>query len=313
MASADDRARYLAALFPRQLGRIEFRPLPSGEHLWVAHRDLAGVEQAVREIAWRRENLYVGVAARGPENNGTFENLIALEVGFADCDWKTTPEAEVRKRLGEFPFIPTMVVNTGGGIHPYWGLLDPLMLPEDAPVARRLLRGLALKFGGDLEVGEPTRILRIPGTPNYKYDPPRLVWLESCHPERRYLVDDLLQFLPEEEAAPPGQSFVVPESIAPGSRHGTLYKLARSLKLKGFAQAEVLAAVRIANERGTPPLDDAEVVRQVDKAMRRADRPRLTSETDEPPARTDAEFESARATELVPFDPPASTAWKTFR
>ena len=85
-----------------------------------------------------------------------------------------------------------MIVSTGGGAHVYWGLLDPLLLPADEQVARRLLRGLAMKFGGDLEVGEPARILRPPGTRNLKYSPARLVALELCVPERRYLADDLL-------------------------------------------------------------------------------------------------------------------------
>jgi tetratricopeptide (TPR) repeat protein len=53
-----------------------------------------------------------------------------------------------------------MIVASGGGLHVYWQLKEPMVLPGDARAAKTLLRRLASYFGGDLASVEPARILR---------------------------------------------------------------------------------------------------------------------------------------------------------
>lgn len=101
-------------------------------------------------------------------------------MAFTDIDFSTTPEAEARVALGSFPLHPTLIVASGGGLHAYWQLKEPLVLPDQADTAKTLLRRLALFFMGDLASAEPARILRVPGTWNRKsaYPTPRPVKLE---------------------------------------------------------------------------------------------------------------------------------------
>ena len=63
------------------------------------------------------------------------------------------------------------VVVIGG--HPYWLLTDAIGLWVDTASTRALLRRLAHAVGGDICAAEPARILRLPGSQNHKYDPPR--------------------------------------------------------------------------------------------------------------------------------------------
>ena len=115
------------------------------------------------------------------KTTGALENCAELHALFIDLDFKDVPEAEARVRLGAFPLHPTMVVASGGGLHAYWLLKEPLVLPDEADTAKTLLRRLAHFFGGDLASAEPARVLRVPGSWNVKatYDPPRPVVLEA--------------------------------------------------------------------------------------------------------------------------------------
>lgn len=89
--------------------------------------------------------------------------------------------------LDSLPIAPSIVVGSGGGLHAWWVLEEPLRLdaPESFAVAHRLAdrwRGLcryqAIKVGADLDpVADLARMLRLPGTLNHKYQPSRLVTL----------------------------------------------------------------------------------------------------------------------------------------
>lgn len=148
--------------------------------------------------------------------------------------------------------------------------------------AREVLRALARAVGGDLQAAEPARVLRLPGTLNHKYDPPRAVTIEVLEPERRYTSQTLLTALPllrsegtsaTSGAITPHGPFSLPETINDGHRNDTLYRLARSLKAKGLSASAIAAAVRAENTaRCVPPLDDAEVEGLVSHALSQADR-----------------------------------------
>ena len=223
------------------------------------------------------DNLYVGVAARRDATNGKLENCTTLGAVFADVDFKQTLEAEAREALAAFPVPPTMIVHSGGGLHVYYALREPLDLITDEPRARALLERLAVYLRGDPSAAEPARVLRVPGTLNRKpeYGTPRPVLLELCEPDRRYNPSELEEWLPPVAAPAPGAGFhTTTEPVREGQRHRYLFRGARSLKSKGFSPAVVLAAVRVENvERCAPPLPDAEVVRQVDSAFAQTDRP----------------------------------------
>ncbi len=74
---------------------------------------------------------------------------------------------------------PSAIVQSGGGLHIYWisrEALDPADWALYAGGLKQLLLGNAIKCDSGLTT-DIARILRVPGTFNYKYDPPRAVTL----------------------------------------------------------------------------------------------------------------------------------------
>jgi predicted P-loop ATPase len=81
--------------------------------------------------------------------------------------------AALRRKVG-LPG-PSAVVNSGGGLHIYWLSKTPLLPHEWHPYAnglKQLLLANNFKFDPTC-TGDIARILRVPGTSNHKYDPPK--------------------------------------------------------------------------------------------------------------------------------------------
>jgi predicted P-loop ATPase len=120
-------------------------------------------------------------------------NVVNLKAIWVDIDVGNTP-AEPDKHYHTIPEawaainkfridnqLPrfSAVVKSGGGLHVYWTSKTPLHPNAWQPFAEGLKQGL-LKDGIKCDAGLTTdsaRILRIPGTLNHKYNPPRLVEL----------------------------------------------------------------------------------------------------------------------------------------
>lgn len=77
---------------------------------------------------------------------------------------------------------PSVVVDSGGGYHCYWMFRDSVVI--DTPVQRETMRKMqaawVVLMGGDTSAKDLARVLRVPGTYNYKYDPPRPVVFVWC-------------------------------------------------------------------------------------------------------------------------------------
>lgn len=164
---------------------------------------------------------------------------------------------------------PTMVVFTGGGYHAYWCFKQPVPTPQwdgagfyyamtqDAPIPVDKL-------------ADPARILRVPGTFNYKFNPPRRAHIVHCNGPR-YSLDELPTIKPPSV----GQSFDlgggIPASGGPlGGRNITLHKWLASERGKyGFNQEQLLLLARAFNEVVcSPRLPDKEVEATARSVMR---------------------------------------------
>lgn len=134
------------------------------------------------------------------------ENAMLLKAIWIDVDvkddpkhYKTITEAwdaicKFRADAGLPQF--SAVVSSGGGLHIYWISKSPLT-PDVWQHYADGLKALLLKHGVKCDAGLTTdsaRILRIPGTLNHKYTPPRLVELLPL-PERDYDFGLSLSFL----------------------------------------------------------------------------------------------------------------------
>lgn len=85
------------------------------------------------------------------------------------CDIDTmTPEVTIAA-LSAFRYPPGVIALSGGGVHAYWKLANPLRVTEDnRKIIRDALHGIALAVDGDVKCRDLARIMRLPGTVNTK-------------------------------------------------------------------------------------------------------------------------------------------------
>jgi Protein of unknown function (DUF3631)/Primase C terminal 1 (PriCT-1) len=256
---------FVAALYDGLDGFINIRMLSSNapvEQAFVRVEDVAGLTAFVLPRR-DRQNAYLGVALRLSDHDGSLKNCGALPALFADLDFETLPEEDARTALSRALLRPSAIVHSGGGLHPWWFLKEPIDLQTDAELARTMLRRLAYALHADLASAEPARILRLPNTFNYKYTPRRLVRVETFAPDRRYTVTDFDDWLPVEPRETPRLlSGPTPDSIPRGQRNNHLTSLAGTMRRRGMAPDAIAAALLVENgKRCRPPLADAEVHR----------------------------------------------------
>lgn len=101
---------------------------------------------------------------------------------------------------------PSVIVDSGGGIHCYWLLREPWLLDSDdtrqaAEIVQR--SWVQQVIGADATVHDLVRILRVPGTLNFKYDPPRPVAYLDYDLDRQYSLAALTAHLPAVHEAEP--------------------------------------------------------------------------------------------------------------
>ena len=115
----------------------------------------------------RRTDVYVGCAPR-TSRQGTKSAVDDVWVLWVECDG-----AESARRLHRFRPRPALIVASGSGpnCHGYWPLARPMRAPDAEVANYRLAHTLA----ADLACFDASRILRPPGTWNFKHDPPRPV------------------------------------------------------------------------------------------------------------------------------------------
>ena len=76
--------------------------------------------------------------------------------------------SEARDALLALPFPPSILVWSGHGWHPWWFLKEPADAQAERDRVERVLRQLADLVGGDTQVCEVSRLMRLPGTHNTK-------------------------------------------------------------------------------------------------------------------------------------------------
>lgn len=114
---------------------------------------------------------YFGVGLRH-DNDGSKAGVQSVRALWADLDGKDYMggKPEALQRLSEFPIAPAFIVDSGNGLHAYWPMNEPVRVQDSK---HRLhfesgLRQLARALGADESVAEVARVMRIPGTYNWK-------------------------------------------------------------------------------------------------------------------------------------------------
>jgi len=162
---------------------------------------------------------------------------------------------------------PAVIVDSGGGYHCYWLLRAPFVLAsnDDRERARRLQAAWVAYVGGDTAAKDLARVLRVPGSVNRKYDPPRPVAILHADYDQLYNLPDLetLSRPPERPTAAPiggngrgpsedAGAFWLAKALdqaAPGNRNATGFWLATQLRDAGLsasdAEGQLLAYARL--------------------------------------------------------------------
>lgn len=186
------------------------RVLPSGG--WYAVLGIKG-KSVLQELVQTREevaectqrfiaanrDVYFGCSKFTTHENRTKENVLAIKSFWLDVDCGEK-KAEINPKTGRpdgyvdqatglqalRDFCNTIglpkpiLVNSGRGIHAYWPLTNSVTRQEWEPVANRLNELCVIhKFYVDAQVFEAARVLRIPGTKNFKDDPAKDVTFMS--------------------------------------------------------------------------------------------------------------------------------------
>ena len=172
-------------------------------------------------------NLFGGVLLRHRKVGTAAECEPYTHWLWADLDEKTGLDFDAV--LGS-PFRPAMVVDSGHGWHVYWQLERPMPIDD----ARLAMRSIADKMGGDF-VDDPARILRIPGTINWKDEKsPKIARLIYYHPEIHVRTEDLTFEYEARRVAPTGGG-----AGLKGTRSEMLFVDALKWIRDGFADDEI--------------------------------------------------------------------------
>lgn len=177
---------------------------------------------------------------------------------------------------------PTAVVESGRGWHCYWRLTEPV----DPREAAALCRALAERLGGDPVAAEPARLLRVPGTRNFKYEPARPVRVRELLADAAYPPSTfraLVTGSSNGHAHEPVRA-LVQRTLREGERNASLTRVAGLLRGEfGFDEPELYATLSALNQlRCDPPLPDSEVRTIARSALRWSPNPRIVANGHEP-------------------------------
>jgi hypothetical protein len=163
-------------------------------------------------------------------------------------------------------------------MHAYWPFTEPLAMPGNGERAKQLLRRLSVKVGGDMAAAEPVRILRVPGTYNHKYDPPRPVEILRFEPSLIYTVSQLEDALSQvaETLSNGGSGAARPHfdtarsliGVPEGERDNILFKLACKLRHADVPIEFSKKLIAEAARNCTPAFPEKSAIEKVDRAYR---------------------------------------------
>ena len=160
------------------------------------------------------QDVYFGVGLAGSSfgHKNCATDIVAVPGVWADIDlaapWRNSkplPQTlgDAWAILDALPFPPSLLVDSGHGIHAYWLFKELWEFETDAERLEAaavvkgwidLIRETARKMGWEVDpVGDLSRILRLPGTWNRKADPVEVRVLEH-HEGRRYNPDAFAPF-----------------------------------------------------------------------------------------------------------------------
>ena len=159
----------------------------------VSAEDL-DMELAFGEIEQR--DTWIGaqpVKKSTPNKRTSAKDVAAIRVLYADFDYKdSTSTQQILNAIDYLSEIleaqPWSVVDSGGGLHPRWKLAKPLETADGADLLKNRWKATVLRVAEECgfkadSVFDLPRVLRLPGTVNEKYTPPKSVGFREAEME----------------------------------------------------------------------------------------------------------------------------------
>lgn len=225
----------------------------------------------------------------------TLPDIAAVNCLFAEFDAKHYKggKDEALEYIHHLSIDPNVLIDSGGGYHAYWLLIQPIPISDEFTLNRmRSIQYRWVEFvDGDTESKDLCRVLRVPGSYNYKYDPPREVKILYADYDLAYELHELTRVLPPvQEPKPkpsiPNQSYTgqrdpcthwldaALKRLIPGDaqrgRNGTGYWLAQQLVWDGVGDADqervMLAYVAEVRTKGDHDYTEEEALKSLNSA-----------------------------------------------
>lgn len=153
-----------------------------------------------------------GASQRATNDSVTAINCLYAEfdVGDTHRPGVFTTKDEALRHVESLQPSPCAIVDSGGGYHCYWFLAETFHITTDDDRERIAASqaGWVESVGGDPGAKDLARVLRLPGSVNTKYDPPRPVQLTHACWERSYSLEEL------EASIPPRQTGATATRVA---------------------------------------------------------------------------------------------------
>ncbi|MDQ3647590.1 MAG: RepB family DNA primase [Actinomycetota bacterium] len=227
----------LVAACRRSDGTLRMRSRSEPGHFPAAGDLEALVALAARHRAAGEEVFATPLTRRLPRSGKT-GMVLAARVAWVDID-----EPERIAELRAFAHRPHLVVNSGsGGAHAYWRLADAIR-PDAAEGTNRKL---AARLGADQASTDRARIMRLPGSHNYKADRPcRLAFCDLARPG--VSVAELVGGLADPDPPAP------PPSTAARRRAAAMVEADHAARLDPPTYFRALAGVEVPERGGHVP------------------------------------------------------------
>jgi len=159
---------------------------------------------AVTSLLAEDRDIYFGVLARTRRGGTAADVVDQTRVLWSDIDAKkfsdvvTIGKAAALVALNAFPIPPQVIVDSGGGWHAYWRLSKSVPFEP----ARDVMTWIAREINGDA-VYDVARILRVPGTFNWKRGEPVPARLVKFDLTRTYDFSHFTGIMPPERERRP--------------------------------------------------------------------------------------------------------------
>ena len=202
----DIAGEFLETLFSDHLvkyqGYIEIKEINEGK---VRQGFYPSIKELLKEIGEYSGNIYFGVAPRyqkkGDRKSPRYITSLWTDIDVGEEGHKKESEykniQEALDFIDTFSLKPSIIVESGHGLHLYWLLKRAVEIkgPDDLSRVENILRGLIKVVKGDTGTGDISRMLRLPATKNYKNPSnPKDVYVHSINPSLKYELEEFAEY-----------------------------------------------------------------------------------------------------------------------